>query len=153
LADSIAGRCRAGPDTRIFHTNDDAIRAYLNTISRGRGFTVKDFRTYLGTLAAFRKINSMPVPENIRETKRYTREVGKTVAQELGNTPAIALNSYVSPEVFCAWESGWAAHKKKAANSPISLTRDFLECIRYDRAAPAENSAGSGESANLNDSD
>jgi DNA topoisomerase I len=153
LADSIAGRCRAGPDKRIFDTTDDAIRAYLSAISGSRGFTVKDFRTYLGTLAAFRKINSMPVPANSGETKRYKREVGKTVAKELGNTPAIALNSYVSPEVFCAWESGWAAHKKKAANSPLSLTKDFLECIRYDRPAPAENGADSSESANSNDSD
>ena len=82
----------------------------------------------------------MPVPENGRETKRYKREVGKTVAQELGNTPAIALNSYVSPEVFCAWESGWAVRKKKAANSSLSLTREFLECIHYDRAVPADGS-------------
>ena len=79
--------------------------------------------------------------------------MGKTVAKELGNTPSIALNSYVSPEVFCAWESDWAARKKKAADSPISLTKDFLECIQYDRAAPAENSAGLSESGNLNDSD
>jgi len=149
LAEKIAGRCRAGPDKRIFNTTDDGIRAYLNMISAGRGFTVKDFRTYLGTLAAFRKINSLPVPANGRETKRYKREVGKTVAQELGNTPAIALNSYVSPEVFCAWESDWAVRKKKAGNSPISLTKDFLECIHYDRAVPPENSAGLSGPGNL----
>ncbi len=152
LADNIANRCRAGPDQRIFNTTADGIRAYLNRISTSRGFTVKDFRTYLGTLAAFRKINSMPVPENGRETKRYKREVGKTVAQELGNTPAIALNSYVSPEVFCAWESGWAVRKKKAANSSLSLTREFLECIHYDRAVPADGSDLS-ESGIMNDSD
>jgi DNA topoisomerase IB len=152
LAVLFAGRCRNGPDQRIFNTTDDSIRAYLNTISSGRGFTVKDFRTYVGTLAAFRKINSMPVPENIRETRRYKREVGKTVAMELGNTPAIALNSYVSPEVFCAWESGWAERKKKAANSPVSLTREFLDCIHYDRSVPAENSAGLSGS-NFNDGD
>ena len=153
LAHSITGRCRAGPDKRIFNTTDDGIRAYLSKISGGRGFTVKDFRTYLGTLAAFHKINSMPVPANGRETRRYTREVGKTVAQELGNTPSIALNSYVSPEVFCAWESDWAARKKKAGNSPISLTKDFLECIHYDRRIPAENSADLSETGNLADGD
>jgi DNA topoisomerase IB len=153
LADRLAGRCRIAPDQRIFNTTDDSIRAYLNTISSGRGFTVKDFRTYVGTLAAFRKINSMPVPENSRETQRYKREVGKRVAMELGNTPAIALNSYVSPEVFCAWESGWTERKKKAANSPVSLTREFLDCIHYDRSVPAENSADSSGSGNFNDGD
>ena len=50
LADNIANRCRAGPDQRIFNTTADGIRAYLNRISTSRGFTVKDFRTYLGTL-------------------------------------------------------------------------------------------------------
>jgi len=42
----------------------------------------------------------MPIPQNSREMKRYKKEVGKTVAQELGNSPSIALNSYVAPEVF-----------------------------------------------------
>ena len=152
LAGRIAGRC-SGIDDNIFKTTDDEIRAYLNSISKKPGFTVKDFRTFVGTLAAFRKINTMPVPQNSRETKRYKREVGKTVARELGNTPAIALNSYVSPEVFCAWESDWAVRKKKAANSPLSLTREFLECIHYDRSVPAENSADLSESASMNDGD
>jgi hypothetical protein len=72
---------------------------------------------------------------------------------ELGNTPAIALNSYVSPEVFCAWESDWLVRKKKAVNSPSSLTREFLDCIHYDRSVPAENSADSSGAGNFNDGD
>jgi DNA topoisomerase-1 len=149
LAGRIAGRCSTGTDNNIFNTTDDGIRAYLNSVSKNPGFTAKDFRTYVGTLAAFRKINSMPVPQNSRETKRYKREVGKTVARELGNTPAIALNSYVSPEVFCAWESDWSVRKKKAADSPMSLTKEFLECIHYDQEVPVENNVDVIHSDNI----
>jgi DNA topoisomerase-1 len=153
LAGRIAGRCGGGTDNNIFKTTDGGIRAYLNSISKNPGFTVKDFRTFVGTLTAFRKINTMPVPKNGRETKRFKREVGKTVARELGNSPAIALNSYVSPEVFCAWESDWAVRKKKASNSPMSLTKEFLECIHYDQEVPVENSVDVTHPDNLNDGD
>ena len=121
LAENIAARCKDGAVHNIFNTTDDRVRAYLISISEGSAFTVKDFRTYLGTLTAFRKIQTLPTPKNGREIKKYRKEVGKTVAKELGNSPSIALNSYVSPEVFCVWES--SSHfpeKKKKSNSFLS---------------------------------
>jgi hypothetical protein len=57
-------------------------------------------------MAAFRKITTMPVPRNNQEYKKYRREVGEVIARKLGNSPVIVLKSYVSPEVFCAWEAG-----------------------------------------------
>ena len=63
LARSIAERCDGSADQKIFRTTDDEIRAYLNSIPEGSKFTVKDFRTYLGTLTAFRKIKTMPAPQ------------------------------------------------------------------------------------------
>ena len=139
LAGRIAGRCYGLTDDKIFRTKDDEIRAYLNSISEDSKFTVKDFRTYMGTLTAFRKLKTMPIPLNVRETKSYRKEVGKTVARELGNSPAIALNSYVSPEVFCVWESNRSLVKKKAGGTRSTLTDEFLECIHYDREVPMEN--------------
>jgi len=87
LARSVAGRCGLGADNNIFKTTDDEVRAYLNSIPEGSGFMVKDFRTYLGTLTALRKIKTMPAPRNNREFKRYRRDVGEVVARKLGNTP------------------------------------------------------------------
>jgi DNA topoisomerase-1 len=138
LARDIGGRCVGSADQKLFKTTDDEIRAYLHSIPGGSGFTVKDFRTYLGTLTAFRKIKTMPVPRNRSEFKRYRKEVGETVARELGNSTKIALNSYVSPEVFCVWESSTAMPVKKERRKRSSLTDEFLECIHYDQEVPME---------------
>ena len=133
LARNIAGRCSNSTGNPIFKTTDDEIRAYLKSIPGGSGFTVKDFRTYLGTLTAFRKIKTLPVPQNGREVKKYKKEVGQTVARELGNYPTIALNSYVSPEVFCVWESNTHLPQKRTSGNHASLTSEFLECVHYDQ--------------------
>ena len=136
LAANIAGRCNVSHDKKIFRTTDDQIRTYLKSISKGSEFTVKDFRTYLGTLTAFRKIKTMPLPQSDREMKRYKKEVAKTVGQELGNSPAIALKSYVSPEVFCLWD-GNSPHSEEAHPAThSSFTKEFLECVHYDRDVP-----------------
>jgi DNA topoisomerase I len=138
LAVDISRRCDSVVDRNIFSTTDDEIRAYLNSILEDSKFTVKDFRTYRGTLTAFRKIKTMPVPRNIRELKRYKKEVAETVAKELGNSPAIALNSYVSPEVFCAWESSPVQPLKPARGKRTSTINEFLECVHYDQEVPKE---------------
>jgi DNA topoisomerase-1 len=135
LARNIVGRCNDIGDNQIIKTTDDEIRAYLKSIPGGSGFTVKDFRTYFGTLTAFRKIKTLPVPQNGREAKKYKKEVGKAVAAELGNSPTIALNSYVSPEVFCIWESNTPS-QKGTSGSRASLTSEFLECVHYDQDVP-----------------
>ena len=138
LAKDITGRCDDRADQKLFRTNDNEIRAYLNSIPKGSGFMVKDFRTYIGTMTAFRKIKTMPVPKNIKEFKKYRREVGEAVAKKLGNSRTIALNSYVSPEVFCAWESGQAPPVIKAGSKRFSLAEEFLDCVHYDKESPVE---------------
>jgi DNA topoisomerase I len=132
LAREIAGRCNTGVDQGIFRTTDKKIRAYLSSFPEYSKFTVKDFRTYYGTQIAFRKIKTLPVPQNLREFRKYRREVAEAVALELGNTPAIAINSYVSPEVFCAWESGHSVSLKEAWGKRSSRLDEFLECVYYD---------------------
>jgi DNA topoisomerase I len=133
LAQNINRVCAGDLDHKIFKTTDDKIRAYLNSISGGAEFTVKDFRTYFATLTAFRKIKTMPVPGNNRELKKYRKEVGAAVAEKLGNSTTIALNSYISPEVFCTWESGLVAPITNAGGNRSSMTGEFLECIHYDQ--------------------
>jgi DNA topoisomerase I len=138
LARGIAGRCNGGVDQKIFKTSDNEIRAYLSSIPEGSRFAVKDFRTYLGTVTAFRKIKTLPVPRSSREFKRFRREVAETVATELGNSPNIALNSYVSPEVFCAWESPMALAGMRDLKKGSSLRDEFFKCVHYDQEVPME---------------
>jgi DNA topoisomerase-1 len=138
LAQAINGRCEEKISRKIFNTNDDKIRTYLDAISGSKGFTVKDFRTYLGTLTAFKKIRTMTPPHSAQEFKRFRKEVGRTVAGKLGNSPTIALNSYVAPEVFCAWEGNAGSDEAKSSQKRASLATDFLECVHYARGTPAD---------------
>jgi DNA topoisomerase-1 len=132
LASAIGGRC--GPDdVGIFRTSDESVRAYLNSLPQGKGFLVKDFRTYLATRLALRKIKSMPAPRSQAEFRRFRRQVGEAVAEGLGNTARIALGSYIPPEVFSAWESG---HEIEPGKKKGHAVKEFLACVRYDRRVP-----------------
>jgi DNA topoisomerase-1 len=73
---------------------NDYIRTYL-----GAEFTAKDFRTWGGTLIAAIAFAEQEPPENPTQAKRRVAEVMRKVACVLGNTPAVARSSYVSPAV------------------------------------------------------
>ncbi|MGH3001395.1 MAG: DNA topoisomerase IB [Gaiellaceae bacterium] len=74
---------------------NDYIRTYL-----GEDFTAKDFRTWGGTLIAAVELAKRPPPDEPAETKRRVAAVMRKVAEQLGNTPAVARSSYVSPAVL-----------------------------------------------------
>jgi DNA topoisomerase IB len=93
----------AGENGDIFpKTNDGALLEYAHTLDGGN-FKVKDFRTHHGTATALEEVAKMPKPANEKEYKKAVMAVAKIVAQKLGNTPTIALQSYISPTVFADW--------------------------------------------------
>jgi DNA topoisomerase I len=65
----------------------------------GAEFTAKDFRTWGGTLVAAIELAAGPPAENPTQAKRRVAAVMRTVGERLGNTPAVARSSYVSPAV------------------------------------------------------
>ena len=65
----------------------------------GDEFTAKDFRTWGGTLVAAVAFAEGPPAETTTEAKRTVAAVMRTVGERLGNTPAVARASYVSPAV------------------------------------------------------
>jgi DNA topoisomerase-1 len=65
----------------------------------GDEFTAKDFRTWGGTLVAAVAFAERPPAETATEAKRTVWAVMRTVGERLGNTPAVARASYVSPAV------------------------------------------------------
>jgi DNA topoisomerase I len=65
----------------------------------GEEFSVKDFRTWGGTLLAAVELAEQPPPENATEAKRRIAAVMRHVGEKLGNTAAVARSSYVSPAV------------------------------------------------------
>lgn len=99
LARLVSPRLATGG--RLFKTTDGAVRDYLH--SRGGDFKVKDFRTWHGTATALREIAKMPVPKTSAALVKAQRQVVKTVARHLGNTPAVAKSSYIDPAVWSPW--------------------------------------------------
>jgi DNA topoisomerase IB len=73
---------------------NDYIREHM-----GEDFTAKDFRTWGGTLLAAIALAEREPAETESEQKRAIAAVMRTVGERLGNTPAVAGASYVSPAV------------------------------------------------------
>ena len=72
----------------------------------GEGFTAKDFRTWGGTLTAAVGLAERGPQSTEADTKLALARVMRDVARELGNTPAVARSSYVSPAVIESYERG-----------------------------------------------
>jgi DNA topoisomerase I len=84
---------------------NDYVKIYL-----GEEFTAKDFRTWGGTLLAAtflaEKANTQGFPDSETEQKRSITSVMRRVAEQLGNTPAVTRESYVSPAVVDQYLDG-----------------------------------------------
>jgi DNA topoisomerase-1 len=80
---------------------NDYVRDYL-----GEDFTAKDFRTWGGTLIAAIAFAERGPVETETEAKRVIPAVMRRVGNELGNTPAVARSSYVSPAVIDQYLDG-----------------------------------------------
>jgi len=65
----------------------------------GDEFTAKDFRTWGGTLIAAITLAEHGTTETETEARRVVAGVMRSVGAKLGNTPAVARSSYVSPAV------------------------------------------------------
>jgi DNA topoisomerase-1 len=63
-------------------------------------YTAKDFRTWGGTLLAAIALAERGPAETEAEAKRSIAAAMRTVGEQLGNTPAVARSSYVSPAVI-----------------------------------------------------
>jgi len=103
--DLIARKAEAearGKTSKIFNTSQTKLSNYAHS-KDGGGFKTKDFRTAKGTDIAARLVSQMKTPATTKEYKAAVLEVSKKVAAQLGNTPAVARQSYIDPAVFAGW--------------------------------------------------
>jgi DNA topoisomerase-1 len=111
----IVRRCQDLPGQELFQyvdddgvvrdvTSDD-VNDYLREISGG-DFTAKDFRTWAGTLLAYRALRALQPQDQGGPAKKNVVEAMKVTAERLGNTPAVARGSYVHPAVLEAYLEG-----------------------------------------------
>jgi len=88
---------------RDVHAAD--INTYLRS-SSGLDMTAKDLRTWHGTLHAAAALARAERVGSATAARRTVAAVMREVAQELGNTPAVARASYVDPRVVDAFLDG-----------------------------------------------
>ena len=72
----------------------------------GDQYSVKDLRTWHGTVLAAEAFAEAGAVESKTAVKRAEAAVMRDVAEALGNTPAVARASYVDPRVIAGYERG-----------------------------------------------
>ncbi|MDT5019386.1 MAG: topoisomerase [Mycobacterium sp.] len=70
----------------------------------GDEYSVKDLRTWHGTVLAAAAFADADPPVSKKVIKRVESAVMQEVSEELGNTPAVARGSYVDPRLVTAYE-------------------------------------------------
>ena len=81
------------------------VNDYLREIA-GESFTAKDFRTWAGTLLACWALQEFESVDSEAAVKKNITRAIKSVAQRLGNTPAVCRKSYIHPDVIGAYVDG-----------------------------------------------
>jgi DNA topoisomerase-1 len=111
---SVVRRCRDLPGQELFQYSgsdgephdigSDDVNDYLAAIAPG--ITAKDFRTWAGTVLAYRALASIGLGVTDREKQRKLAEAIRVTADNLGNTAAVARKAYVHPAVVDAYLDG-----------------------------------------------
>jgi hypothetical protein len=100
---------QAGPSGQLFpQVSAGSLLQHVHSLDGGK-FKSKDLRTLLGTKTALEAVKEVAPPTNETEYKKQVRKIADIVARKLGNTPVIALQSYISPEVFAGWKEALSA--------------------------------------------
>jgi DNA topoisomerase-1 len=125
-------------DGELANLTSPILNAYLSD-HLGDGFTAKDFRTWGGTLLAAEELERRGPSQTEREAARTLASVMRRVGEELGNTPAVARASYVSPVVVDHYLAGQTLADFRSANGsgPRRLTTSEVALLAL-LAAPAE---------------
>ena len=139
--------CQDLPGQLLFQWEDDdgSLRPITSTDvndylrrSTGLDVTAKTFRTWGATLLAASGFAALPPPTTVRRRNIAVKAVIEVVADELGNTPAVARNSYIHPVVFTAYEDGtlhdvWERGPSRGRSGLIAEERRLLQLLKPRR--------------------
>src|SRR5688572_6848079 len=111
----IVDHCQAIPGQELFqYVGDDGkprditstdVNEYLREITES-DFTAKDFRTWGGTVLAALALQEFEKCDTKKQAKKNLVRAIESVAQRLGNTPAICKKCYIHPEIMNAYLDG-----------------------------------------------
>ncbi|HVL53619.1 MAG TPA: hypothetical protein VM344_05110, partial [Vitreimonas sp.] len=112
---TVIRRCQELPGQELFQYLDDEgevrdvasddVNEYLREVSGG-DFTAKDFRTWAGTVLAYRALRALQPAGSASAARKNVVAAIRETAGHLGNTPAVARRSYVHPAVLEAYLDG-----------------------------------------------
>lgn len=145
-------RCRDLPGQMLFQYRDEEgnicpvdsadINAYLHAAT-GAAYTAKDFRTWGGTLHALMAFSRVEIPDGASQQMitSLEKQVVESVAQVLGNTPAVCRRAYIDPAVFAAWRSG-ALYRLRSLRGARQREAAALRVLRGSRTTRSAKGAG-----------
>jgi len=163
----LVKHCQQLPGQSLFQYVDDdgnvqpvdsgQVNDYLRD-AMDDAFTAKDFRTWGGTLTAFRVFAGTTLPYKAdgsapseRALAGLQNAVLKEVAQALGNTPAVCRKSYIHPAVFSGWRDGSLARTAAGARGERQWEQAALRFLKMARSgAKPRQSRRRGTAANGN---
>jgi DNA topoisomerase-1 len=96
-------------DGEVRNVRSDDVNEYLRAAA-GIDISAKDFRTWAGTVAAYRALRGEKPPVNVRVARQSIVRAMHETAERLGNTPAVARQAYVHPAVIDAYTNGAVEH-------------------------------------------
>ncbi len=112
---AVVRRCQDLPGQELFTYVDeegeprdvasDDVNDYLREIS-GAAVTAKDFRTWAGTVLAYRALRALAPDPDDKAARRNVVDAVRFTSERLGNTPAVARRSYVHPAILEAYLEG-----------------------------------------------
>jgi DNA topoisomerase-1 len=138
----IVKQCQDLPGQELFQyvngdenrraVNSTDVNDYLRNIT-GKDFTAKDFRTWAGTVLGAMALREFKRFDSQAQAKKNIVQAIETVAQRLGNTPAVCRKCYVHPDVINAYMDGTLVETlKQRAEKQLSKS---LRSLRPEEAA------------------
>jgi DNA topoisomerase-1 len=110
-------------DGSLANLNERHLNDYVR-LHMGDEFTVKDFRTWGGTLLAAIALAERGVVETETQAKKAVASVCRLVAGRLGNTPAVTRASYISPPVIEQYLEGRTIEDFRPRHLRVVSARD-----------------------------
>jgi DNA topoisomerase I len=89
----------------------------------GGDVSAKDFRTWHGTVVAAESLAEIAPTTSLTGRRRALRQAAEAVAEQLGNTPAVARKSYMDPRVVDRFDAGETITTTTDPGSPRSRRR------------------------------
>ncbi|MDD9368593.1 MAG: hypothetical protein PV358_00615 [Acidimicrobiales bacterium] len=141
---ALKRRRRGGPELlaykdergRWVDVRSSDINEYLQD-ALDAGLTAKDFRTWTATVLAAVGLAVEQDADNERQRRSAVVRVVRSVAHQLGNTPAVARGSYVDPRVIERFEAGHTVGDDLGDDEIAAMAED-LGLAEPDGGAGAE---------------